>query len=284
MELDNYDEALDDDVGLGDEDKKYAKSNNLEWFKGEKGRGYRVAPVYFHPIEAAVIKALRKKNPQVPKEEIISTIQKALAKRAEELGKPVDQLAPYEKLDTSNLRFKRIEAHYKEGVGYAISRLGKDGPEADQVWKAMGDVKTYFTTALLIYPTNKEGELLKEQIATGWHVLPWRFSTKVYEALHARRASLKENNISISSQDLLLKCTNTDFQNFDIDAAGPAVWMKNKGFASAVLGKAFGLYEKLNPFREMSTADLKIKLGLSDGGATDATVSDDDFNGLLNQV
>jgi hypothetical protein len=277
------------DVGLGSEDKKHARSNQLEWFKGEKGRVYKIAFLYFNPLDASIVKAMQaraaKEGKKVTKEEAIETINKALAKRAELVGKPVDELAEWEKLDTSNVRFKKLEAHYKEGVGYTLSRLGKDGPEADQVWKTMGDLKTYFTTVLLIYPSNREGELIKEELATGCKVVPWRLSGKTYETLHQRAESLRQNSLSIASQDLLLKCTNQEFHNFDIDAAGPAIWSKNQKFSSAILGKAYGLYEKLTPFREMSTADLKIKLGISTGSAgSNETVSDDDFNGLLDSV
>ncbi len=283
-DFENY-ESFEDDVGLGAEDKKHAKSNQVDWFKGEKGRTYRVALVYFHPLEANIYAALKKANPNVSKAEVAEKIKAALAKRAADLGKAVDQLAPHDKLDTSNVRFKKIVANYKEGVGFVLSRLGKDGPDADVVWKTMGEPKSYFTTVLLIYPTNREGELIKEQLGSGWTVMPWRFGTKVYGTFHARSSSLRENNLSIASQDLTLKCTNTEFQNFDIDTAGPALWTKNPGFAAKVLGKAHGLYEKLVPFREMSTADLKIKLGLGGGSAaTEAGVSDDDFNGLLDQV
>jgi len=283
-ELEGY-EDFEDDVGLGAEDKKHAKSNNLEWFKGEKGRSYRVALVYFHPLDANIYAAMKKQNPNVSKTEVVEKIKAALSKRAAELNKSVDQLAPHEKLDTSNVRFKKIVSHYKEGVGYVISRLGKDGAEADQVWKMMGEPKSNFTTVLLIYPTNREGELAKEQLANGWNVMPWRFSTKVYGTFHTRSTSLRENNLSIASQDLILKCTNTDYQNFDIDVAGPAVWIKSPAFASKVLAKAQPLYEKLVPFRELSTADLKIKLGIGGGSAaTEDGVSDDDFKGLLEEV
>lgn len=280
-EIDN--EAYDDDVGLGAEDKKYARSNNLEWFKGEKGRTYRVAFVYFHPLEAQVVKAMRKQNPQVSKEDLVAGIKKVLAKKAEQLSKPVDQLTEIDRLDTNNVQFKKVEGHYKEGIGFVLSRLGKDGPDADQVWKMMGDPKTYFTTVLLVYPTNKEGELIKEQIAH-FTVVPWRFGSKVYATLHQRAAGLRENGLSIASQDMLLKCTNTDFQAFDIDAAGPAIWSKSPKLAEAVLNKAHPLYEKLVPFRELSTADLKIKLGVSGATGEEAAVTDDDFNSLLDQV
>lgn len=285
LDIDSIGAEFEDDIGLGAEDKKYAKSNQVEWYKGEKGRTIRAALVYFNPLEVAAVKAIRAKNPSATKEDLIAGVQKILAKRAEDLSKKPEELAAYDKLDTSNVRFKKIEAHYKEGVGYVLSRLGKDGPEADEVWKTLGDVKRYYTTILLIYPTNGSGELLKAQLATDWKVLPWRFSTKVYGALHQRANGLRENGISIASQDLTITCTNTDFQNFDIDTAGPGIWLKNKDFQASVLSKAHGLYEKLVPFREMSTADLRIKLGL--GGATSASdggVTDDNFSDLISQL
>lgn len=286
LDIDKLGAEYEDDIGLGAEDKKYGKSNQVEWYKGEKGRTIRAALLYFNPLEVAVIKATKAKNPQATKEEILENINKMFAKRAADLSKKPEELAPYEKLDITNVRFKKIEAHYKEGVGYAISRLGKDGPEADEVWKMMGDVKLYYTTALLVYPTNASGEVIKAQLATDWKVVPWRFSTKVYGAIHQRANSLRENGISIASQDLTITCTNTDFQNFDIDTAGPAIWLKNPAFQAAVLSKAHSLYEKLVPFREMSTADLRIKLGLGGGASSgsDGGVTDDNFADLMGQL
>jgi len=275
-------EGFEDDVGLGAEDKKYATSSQLEWFKGEKGRTYRVALVYFHPLPVALATAAKKKNPEVTKDQVAALVQQALSKRAEELKKAVDQLAPHEKLDLNNTRFKKVEAHYKENFGFVVSRLGKDGVEADKVWSAMGDKKTYFTTVLLLYPVNGQGEVIKDQLLSHWSVRPWRFSGKIYGRLHQVAAGLRENELSIASQDLTLKCTNTEYQNYEIDGAGKALWRKNEKFQAAILEKAVTLYEKLNPFRELSTADLQIKLGLGGGGGTD--VSDDDFSGMLGQI
>ena len=282
MEID-LDTNYDDDVGLGAEDKKHARSNQLEWFKGEKGRTYRVSLVYFNPLEASVVRAVRKKNPAATKEEILSSVNGVFAKKAESLSKSVDQLTAGDKLDLNNVRFKKIEAHYKEGVGYVVSRLGKDGAEADSVWKTLGDVKTYFTTCLIVYPTTREGEPVKEQLATNWTVTPWRFSNKVFRRLHEVAESLRSNDLNICMQDLSLKCTNTEYQNFDIDGAGKALWRMNANFQAKVLEKALPVYEKLVPFRELSTADLKIKLGISDGGGVDTTM-DGDFGNLMEQV
>ena len=276
-------EGLEEDVGLSPEDKKYATSNQLEWFKGEKGRTYRVALVYFHPLAGALAIAAKKKNPQVTKEQIDGLVQQAMAKRAEELKKAVDQLAPHDKLDLGNTRFKKIEAHYKDNFGFVISRLGLDGVEADKVWSAMGEKKLYFTTVLLLYPVNGSGEVVKEQLLTHWMVKPWRFSGKVYGRLHQVAAGLRENDLSIASQDLTLKCTNTEYQNFEIDGAGKALWRKNEKYQAAVLEKAVSFYAKLQPFRELSTADLQIKLGLGGGGGG-SDVSEDDFSGMLGQI
>ena len=283
--LDSIGAEFEEDIGLGAEDKKYGKSSQLEWHKGEKGRTIRAALVYFNPLEVAALKALRSKNPSATKEELVAGIHKILEKRAADLSKTVDTLAASEKLDITNVRFKKIEAHYKDGIGYVISRLGKDGAEADEVWKTLGDVKRYYTTALLIYPTTNSGEIIKERLAADWKVVPWRFSTKVYGSLHQRANGLRENGISIASQDLTITCTNTEFQNFDIDTAGPAVWLKNPAFSAAVLSKAQSIYEKLVPFREMSTADLRMKLGLGGGtSASDGGVTDDNFTDLMAQL
>lgn len=288
IDLDSYEE-YEGDVGLGAEDKKHAKSNQLEWFKGEKGRKYRAALVYFHPIAASLVAAARakvKRGEAAPsKEDLQKALQAALAKRAEFFEKPVDQLEPHEQLDMSSAKFKMVEAHYKENFGYVVSRLGQDGPEADLIWKSLGDVKKYFTTALLLYPTKgRDGELDREGIKN-FVVAPWRISGKLYETFHTRASSLRENGLNLASQDLLLTCTNTDYQNFDVDAAGPAVWLKNKALASMVLSKAYPLYEKLQPFRVLSTADLSIKLGLSMPSGSDTSVgAEDEFKDLLNGV
>lgn len=290
---DPYDDDLvgkyeEEDVGLRPEDKKHARSNEQEWFKGEKGVSYRVAFVYFWPLAISLASAAKaqakEKGVTITKEQLHEIAKKALTKRAEELGKAVDQLEPHEKLDMSEARFKKIPFHYKEGVGYVMSRLGKDGADADEVWKMLGEQKVSFTTTLLIYPTDRKGELDRENMAKHFKVLPWRLSSKVYQQLHGQASSLRNNDLSIADQDLVITCTNSDYQNFDkMEGAGKALYRKNPKFQSIVLAKAFPYYEKLLPFRELSTADLRIKLGLtSDNKGED--VSADDVEDLLKNV
>lgn len=281
-------DGYEDDVGLDTEDKKHARGNQQEWFKGEKGVTYRTSLVYFHSLDVAVAQAAKKKavrdGTKVTPEQLTEFANKALAKRAEELGKAVDQLQAHEKLDLSNARFKKLMAHYKEGVGYALSRLGKEGAESDEIWKMLGEPKKYFTTLLLIYPTNREGEPIKEQLAHSWTLKPWRFGNKVYGRFHEVAESLRANDLTIVNQDLSLKCTNTEFQNFEVDGAGKAIWRKDPRFMAKVLEKAMPFYDKLVPFRELSTADLRIKLGLPSGSSVADDVGTDEYSSILDGV
>lgn len=279
-------EEYEDDIGLdSDEDKKFIKSGNQDWFKGDKGRTYRVAFVYFHPLDVVAVMAAKKKNPEITDEEIEKLVQKVLSKRAEEVGKPVDQLADHEKLDLRRVQFKRIRAHFKEGFGYVVSRLGKDGKDADRIWEQLGEPRDYFSTLLLIYPTDRDGDVDKAELSKGkgWVVNPWRFSGKVAERVMSLGKSLRNNDLSLAAQDLTMKCTNSEYQNFDLDPAGKAIWLQSPKFRSKVLEAALKLYSKMNPFREMSTADVRIKLGISDGDVGES-VDEEDWSGMLGNV
>lgn len=271
-----YDD-FEDDVGVdSDEDKKHGSSNRAEWFKGEKGRCYRIALVYYHQVDVCAVQsakvAAKKTGAVLSAEDIEKIAKEAFAKKAGVLNKKPDELTAVEKLDLSQVKFKKFSAHYKDGVGYVLSRLGRDGAEADIAWKSLGDPKNYFSTVALFYPCDKDGNLPMRdgkldsaQIMNHWHVMPWRFGPKNYESIWSVNKGLRSNDLTIADQDLILKCENTDFQNFKITGGGKATWRKSPELTRKVLEKASGFYDKLIPFREMSTADLQIKLGLSTG-------------------
>lgn len=281
----DYDEYASD-LGLDEEDRKEAKSgNDIEWYKAtEKGRTDRVALIYFHTVDVAAVTAARKKNSSISKEEIQKVATAALADRAQKLGKTPDQLSQVDKLDLSKAQFKRYSAYYPESLnmGYVLSRLGKDGPEADEVWKKLGEPKQYFTTLLLQYPTDRSGNLDKDKLTSGWKLKPWRFSPKRYEAIWKLNNTFVQNNLSIANQDLSLECKDPKFQQVDVAGVGPAIWLKSEKFKEMVLSKAVAMYEKLCPFREVSTDQLRQKLGM--GGSAVSDVSADDFSDLMVNV
>lgn len=284
----DFEAELEDSVGLDSDDRKHLRNKREEWFKGEKGVTYRVSLAYFYPLELAAAMAVKKKmereGKKATREQMAEVAAKVIAKRAEELNKAVDQLQPHEKLELNNIRFKKIKALYKEGLGYIVDRTGKDGPEADEIWKSLGEAKNYFCTVLLFYPTNREGEIDKDRFASGWFCKPWRASSKSYDTLIGESESLKANDLLISGQDLTMKCTNTDFQNFEIKGAGKALWRRDPKFQAKVLEKAVALYDKLTPFRELSTADLRTKLGMTSVGGSGTDHGTDEFENLLENV
>lgn len=279
----NYEE-YEDDLGLDEEDRKQAKSSDdIEWYKpAEKGRTDRVAIVYFHPVDVAAVTAARKKTPGLSKEDIAKTAQAALQARAEKLGKTADQLTKVDKLELNQVHFKRFNSHYQEGLGFVLSRLGKDGAEADEVWKKLPEAKTHFSTLLLVYPTKRDGTIDKDRFADGWSLKPWRFSPKRYESIWKVNNTLSLNGLSIANQDLLLECKDPKFQQIEPQGGGPALWLRNEKFKELVLSRAVSLYDKLVPFREVTTDQLRAKLGL--GGSAVQDVAAGDFSELLDAV
>lgn len=286
-ELNELSEYAEADVGLNPEDKKHAKSNQLDWFKGKKGVSHRVSFTYFWPLAvslaiAAKLSAKEAKTPEPSKEDLIDLARKAVAKRAENLGKAVDQLAAYEKLDISQVRFRKILGHYKADFGYVVSRLGLDGPEADTVWKSLGEVKSYFCTTMIVYPTNDEGELDRDNLSK-WRIRPWRLGSKSYLAVHGCAQGLVDNDLSIAEQDLIVTCKNDEFQAFEIRPAGKAIWRKSPKMQEAVLKASHVFYDKLKPFREMSTLELRGALGM-DAAASGDDIAEADMAALLSNV
>jgi hypothetical protein len=281
------------DAGLDDEGRKYMQQRQ-EWLKMNKGQIVRASFVYFHTVNKnavakVIVEANEKKTAKPTPEQCIEIGRKALEARAVALSKSADQLTPIDRLDLTEVKMKRMWFHYQEGLGYCISRLGKDGPEADAVWKKLPEPKITFTTLLLVYPTDRQGNIDKEKLATGWHIIPWRFHKGVYEGIWKLNKGLEENGTSIASQDVKLECKVQEYQNIDVQFCGPAVWQKSPKFKEVVLGKAMELYDKLIPFREMTTDQLRSKLGMGGSAVGSAGIGGDatsgtDFADLLENV
>ena len=284
-EFDRYTEELENDFGLDPEEHSRIKATRMEWYKAEKGRTDRVALVYFRTVDVSAVRVALKKNPNLSPAEKAAVGKSALEQRAKELKKPVDALTEVEKLNIDDVRFKQFRVHYQDGLGYIVSRLGKDGPEADEVWKRLDAPRDYFTTLVLLYPTNRDGELNKRALQEGqWRILPWRIGPDRYLQILKRNKGLMLNGVSIASQDLEITCKDTQYQNISIDIAGPAMYRANKAFRDLVLSKAVEMYDKVSPFKEMSTSDLRIKLGVGSSDGADAGISPDEFNDILTNV
>lgn len=282
---------FDDEVSL-DSDEKNVGGKKQDWLKmTQKGQLIRGAFVYFHTVDTNAVRTATKEakanGAPLTREQIIEVAKSALAKRAGALGKKVEDLTDTDRIDTSMAHFKVLKAHYQDGLGFALSRLGKDGPEGDAVWKRLPEVKTYITTLLLVYPTDSEGAIVKETLAkqikeNKLKLVPWRFSSRVYDGIWKTNDGLRQNNLSLASQDVQLECKEPQYQNIEVSAAGPALWLKNETLKNAVIASAVNMYDKLVPFREMTTDQLRAKLGI--GGSVTDDVSADNFQDMLDQV
>lgn len=293
IDPDEYDFGEDsEEVSLAP-DEKHVGGKKSEWLKfAQKGQLVRCSFVYFHTVDVNAVRAAAKKAKKAGepfgKEQIVEVATAALKARAEELGKKPEELTDVDKIDLRKSHFKVMKASYQEGMGYVVSRLGKDGSEADAIWKRLPDPKTYFSTLLLVYPTDREGNLNKEEFVKQLkedklQLLPWRFSNRVYESIFKLNSGLRENGLSLAAQDIKIECKEPQFQNIDVSFAGAAVWQKlGDDVKTKVLRAAVPMYESLNPFREMTTEQLKAKLGL--GGSATEDVSADDFQDMLDQV
>jgi hypothetical protein len=282
----NYDD-YSDDVDLDPQNRPV--SNRIERFKGETGKTYRCALLYFHPLAYTLKKALEKKaardgkafDPAAYKE----TVGKALAKRAAELEKDVTALEEWEKLDWSNAQFKKYLSYYHTDVGSVLSRLGKDGPEADKVWKALGDAREYYSTIGLFYPLDASGNVDTKNIVRDAYVKLWRFSKGTFNALISKNEMLGSYNQSLANSDLRLHCKAAQYQTFDIDPAGSALWLKSASVRDKFLPMAHALYGKLIDARELSTAEVREKLNLASGGGDSGTdVAEDEIEDILSNV
>lgn len=276
----DYDD-YNDDVDLDPANRP--PSNRVERFKGEAGKNYRVALLYFHPLAVTLYK--RMGGPKADKAAVDETLAKALAKRAEAFGKKVEDLQDWEKLDLANAQFKKYITHYHDDVGSVLSRLGKDGAEADKIWRSLPEPRTYYSTIALFYPTDSSGNVDQKNIVRDGFVKLWRFSNGTFRTLISKNDMLKEYKQSLANSDLKLQCKSSQFQTFDIDPAGAAIWIKSEVVRSHFLPLAYGLYDRLVDAKSLSTADLrdKLKMGGGDSGS-DVVSSEAEIDDLLGTV
>jgi hypothetical protein len=299
MEEIDYGQENENDVALDEGSEKFTRKHD-EWLKFTKGQVVRASFVYFsrYDLNAVIrVRAAAKKAGEVLAPEQLKMIgRKAIEARAAQLNKTVGQLDNVDMIDIADCKFKQFMYHYQAPLGYITSKLDasgrtKEGVEADKVWKSLEEPKQGFSTLLLIYPTNAKGEIgesEKNRILTDWRLVPWRFSKRTFEDIWKSNAGLRENNLSLSTQDIKIECKEPQYQQVGVSFVGQAIWQRNEKFRRQVLEAALPMWDKLLPFKEMSTAQLREKLGL-DGpsGVSDVSMARGavpDFNDMLDRV
>lgn len=247
-------------LGLDDEDAKLIRTRQ-EWYKGEKGRTERVALVHFNNLRTVVTREVLRKNPEATLEDRRGAIARAKAVLAQKLGKSPNDLTAAEQLDTRDARFKFCNAAYHKDIGF-VEVPHELSLKEQAVWRRLGDPRTHIYTLLLVYRGDRDGEVEPEFAARGWRVAPWRFSTGYLDVLRRIDKGLKESGSCVANYDLLLTCTDTQYQKLTITLAGAALYRKDPAFQRAVLEAAAAEGTRLKPFRQLTTDELREKLGL----------------------
>ena len=252
---------LEENIGFSDEDAAQVQQKSL-WYKGEKGRTDRVAIVNFSDVSKSALRQLLRGNPKATVEEQRSVITRTKRALAEKLGKSVRDLTFGEQLDLREVRFLQAKAAYHKELGFV--EIPADATSTDElVWRRVGEPRFYVYTILLVYRTDRDGDVDKEYSSKGWRLAPWRFAPEKLETLRRIDKGLREDGSSIAHVDLTLNCTDTQYQKITITTAGSAYYRQDPGFQRQVLEAAAVQSQRMKPFRQLDIDDVREKLGLA---------------------
>lgn len=287
---------IDNDISASTEDAKKVNTSRTDWYKGDKDRTDALAIVNFSPRDHSFLRAALAKKPDLTEAQKIQVIAEGRKKVAEALGKSVDALDPVDLLDLSECRFKAVSGSFKEGVGYVSWPKTMTAEEQKlYVESKVGPRKDYVTTIVVVYPVDDEGEIDMDRLTKvkdgrlveSFKVMPWRMSTDKYHDLVRINKKLVKGQRSLADTDLVVQCTDKNFQKLKIDddASHPSAWRSHPAVKRAVLERAIKLQDKLEPFKRYSIEDLKEKLGVaSASSSTSDNDVDTDFMEKLNGV
>lgn len=117
--------------------------------------------------------------------------------------------------ENAQVRYTGCERVYKPGVGYFLYK----GPAYAQ----FGQPKQSVATLLLVWPTDKDGDLdaVSYKNGKGWSVQPWVFSPDKYQTMKAqnKRFPFLRNDLSIS-------CTDSTYQKMTFTPEGENLLQK----------------------------------------------------------
>jgi|APSaa5957512622_1039677.scaffolds.fasta_scaffold41652_2 hypothetical protein len=168
----------------------------------------------------------------------------------------------------AQIRFTGCERIYKKGVGYFLYK----GPAYAQFGKPRQSV----STAILVWPTNSEGELDVAQFKAGkgWSVMPWIFSPDKYKDIKA-----KHKRFSLMKHDLSAACpeNGAEYQKLSFTPEGESLLKKlmasEKAEYQAVVAKIFadakGVISNIHSemARDLTVDEIREKMGEDVGSA-----------------
>jgi len=171
-------------------------------------------------------------------------------------GHPTDDSAP---------RFTGCERIYKQGLGYVLIT----DSNRSAVLNYLGATpKQAIATVVVVWPTNKDGELDVESFKAGkgWSVQPWVFDPGKY-----REIGRSHKRFPLGKHDLSMACSDGQFQKMSFTPEGDNLLRKLLGAKSEalrevgaqILQKAERVAEGIRRdlARELTLDEMREKLG-----------------------
>ena len=166
-------------------------------------------------------------------------------------------------------KFVGAPIHFIEGVGYVVNK----GLEYTKI--AGGPPKMKIATLIVLWPTNKQGDVDKNRLLAGdAEVLPWVFSEDKYKNL---KQIHKE--FPFGDHDITADCKDTQFQKLALAPCKENLLKKllgsdkTKSMVADMIADAQQMVETIqdNIGREMTIDQIKDKLSGGTGSAPDTT-------------
>jgi hypothetical protein len=177
--------------------------------------------------------------------------------------------------DMSKVGFVAVDRHFIEDNGYILCSKG-------YCCEKFGAPTSTVATIILQYPTNKDGEINKSELADykkTCKVLPWIFSGEKYFDLKRRN-----KNNPLVKHDLEVTCKDPKYQKLDVIPAGEAIWLKNEEFKKFVMVQVANLEPNLEKQlgKKMTADEIKEAFGDHIDNPVQGGQSTENFDDLLN--
>lgn len=179
----------------------------------------------------------------------------------------------------------RAYNYFYEGSNRKMTfRAPRDKELLEKVRAQLGEPQQKFGLALFHYQTDEQGNLLDDTKLSG-KVKVWAVSETRYEELSALHRSwpLLDGGFSEPQVDLMIKCTEEQFQRMNFTPCPSAHWKKKDSWYAALKDKERKAADKVKMAlgRQMSDREIMELLGMSvpasaptQGGSGDIDLSD----------
>ena len=181
---------------------------------------------------------------------------------------------------SSNLM--RVWTYFYEGRGQKSMFRAPTDPETLALCReVIGEPDQRFGLVLFHYLTDESGEMIDDTRCRG-KIKLWRISEARYEELSNlhRQWPLLDGGFGETQSDLMIQCTEEQFQRMTFTPTPGAHWKKKEAWYKALKEREARAQDKLALAmgRKLDTEEIKTLLGVATPGVTGSTDNADDLD------